>query len=588
MKRLRSQEFFLLLAWCGLGLALRLLNLGGQPVWADEWTTFVFSLGHSFRDLPLNQLLTLEALLQPVRLDEATAWEGVQHLMNESTHPPLYFWLSHHWIQLWQQSGELISPWVGRSLSVLFSTLTILATYGLGLCCGAARRTAHVATALTAVSPFGIYLAQEARHYTLAMLWGMAALGCFVRAWQSLSHPSLDRPIHWPLWIGVNALGFATHYVFALFLAAQGLAMAGSWLVELWYKLRAGMSWPVAIAQLNTHPWRQVAIAALGSALGILPWAWFLGRASGNDLTAWIEQDLSGWGLLAPLGRLLSWLISMVMVLPVEQVPVGVAIASGLGLVVMLVWLLPQLLRGGRQVLQAPVQTAADRAERVSFQALMVLFGAQVAVVLGLTYGLNRDLTLSPRYGFALLPEVLLAIAIALGALWPRSRRLAIVLVLLGCLGSGTVAFGLAYQKADRPDQLVAQIQDFYQSWRTQAGDVWPGDPLAQQRPRSLVMAIIQKTHSETGKLLGVAQEWHERSESGLQTPGFVLLRRNPDTYAATRGIRDATATVARPFDLWLINFSASGNFRDLGCTLEPDVVKLRSPGYSARRFVCN
>ena len=100
------------------------------------------------------------------------------------------------------------------------------------------------------------------------------------------------------------------------------------------------------------------------------------------------------------------------------------------------------------------------------------------------------------------------------------------------------------------------------------------------------MISIIHKTHSEAGKLLGVAQEWEKQAPEGLATPDFILLKRNPYTRSATRGIRDATGTVARPFDLWIINFSASANFRALGCSLER-VVKLKVPGYSARRFVC-
>ncbi len=601
MKAWRSLLFCTL-----LGLFLRLLNLGGKPLWADEWTTVVFSLGHSFRDLPLNQLLTREELLRPLRLDEATALDGVRYLMNESTHPPLYFWLSHYWIQMWQQPGQVVSSWVGRSLSALFGTLTIPATYLLGHGCGATERTKRFATALMAVSPFGIYLAQEARHYTLAMLWSMVSLACFVRAWRSLpmlspisptastppSPLSNPAPIPWHTvlgWTGINALGFATHYVFALFLAAQGLAMGGRWCYQLLCQLKRSKP-----SFLLSDAWQRVAIAALGSALGMLPWVGFLGRASDSDLTTWIESDLSGWALLSPLGRLFTWLLSMTMALPVEQVPGGVAIASVLVLLGMLIWLVPSLIRGGIRVLIRGGWCCAQGV--VLFQPLLVLFSAQLIVVLVLTYAFQRDLTLSSRYLFTLLPQVVLGVAIALNAAGLRlaspsckaSRQQAIALLLVGCLGSVSVAFGWVYQKPDRPDLLVTQVQNYYQTWQTTAADVWPGDPLAQDQPRSLVMAIIQKTHSETGKLFGVAQEWHKRSGSGLQTPSFVLLRRNPDTYAATRGIRDATATVARPFDLWLINFSASGNFRDLGCTPEADAVKLRSPGYSARRFVCN
>ena len=579
--RVMGRPWVWLLLCLVVGLALRLLNLSGKPVWADEWTTFVFSLGHSFRDLPLSQRLSLGEFLQVVRLDGATAGDGVRHLMAESTHPPLYFWLSHYWIQLWQQPGALVSPWVGRSLSVVFGACTIPAVYAMARWVGTSRATAQLAAALMAVSPYGVYLAQDARHYTLAMLWGIVSLGCFVRAWQAVSEDEERLP--WRTvggWIGINALGFATHYVFALFLAAQGLALGTRWVRLLMQKGWCG-------ASIRARAWGRVAAAAAGSALGMLPWAWFLGRASGDEITAWIEQELSGFAVLEPMGRLLTWLLSMVMLLPIEQVPIGVAIASGILLLGALGWLLPQLVRGGRRlwreqaVGRVPVGT-----EGLVLRALGAIALAQVVVLLVLAYGFQRDLTLSPRYVFALLPEVVLAVAMAIHALGAKGRRVAIVLLLLGCLGSGTVATGFAYQKADRPDLIVQKIEHYYRDWQAKAGEVWPGDPLSVEAPRPLVISIIHKTHSEAGKLLGVAQEWEKQGPEGLATPDFMLLRRNPYTRSATRGIRDGTAAVARPFDLWILNFSASANFRALGCSLER-VVKLKVPGYSARRFVC-
>ncbi len=38
----------------------------------------------------------------------------------------------------------------------------------------------QLAAAMMATSPFGICLAQEARHYTLAILWVITSIGCLV------------------------------------------------------------------------------------------------------------------------------------------------------------------------------------------------------------------------------------------------------------------------------------------------------------------------------------------------------------------------------------------------------------------------
>ncbi len=578
----------LLLICFVVGLGLRLLCLDAKPVWADEWTTFVFSLGHSFRGLPFNQLLSMDQLLAPVKLDTATLGEGIGHLMAESTHPPLYFALSSVWMQLWQRPGELVSPWVGRSLSALFGAIAIPLAYLLARRLGQPPRVAHLAAWLMAVSPFGIYLAQDARHYTLALLWAMVSLGCFVRAWEAVGQPSPPdkrrfTPLVW-LWIGVNGLGFATHYVFALLMAAQGLALGLRW---VWQGVGVGrvgkrgqdgspmlwnQAWNRAWNRICNRAWQRVAIAALGSLFSLLPWSGFLARSANSELTRWVNQKLSGLALLEPLGRLLSWLIAMVGAVPVEQVPLGLVIPGVLLLLGSLAWLLPQITQGLRQSLSASNPVT---------QALLAIGAAQLAILLGLAWFFHQDLTLSPRYAFPLLPITGLLLAIALHTLWPQSRRAIALLLLLGLCGSLSVSFDFAFQKPDRPDQVVQDIRDFYREWEAKTGEPWTSRPL--------VLAITHKTHSETSKMMGIAWEWQKPLSgigSGIQPPQFLLIQRNPYTFYATRGLREATADLPRPFELWLVNFSATPGFRLLDCTMEK-TVKYRAPGYHYKRHVC-
>lgn len=88
-----------------------------------------------------------------------------------------------------------------------------------------------------AVSPFGIYLAQEARHYTLAILLIIASLCCLVIATRII-HRSIPLPIWVSLvWVVVNSLGIAVHYFFALTLCAEALILSGFWLEDLRLKI---------------------------------------------------------------------------------------------------------------------------------------------------------------------------------------------------------------------------------------------------------------------------------------------------------------------------------------------------------------
>jgi len=60
-------HFLLLLVWLAIGTGLRFTHLTSKPPWTDEFATLVFSLGNSFRTVPLEQAITLNTLLMPLR-----------------------------------------------------------------------------------------------------------------------------------------------------------------------------------------------------------------------------------------------------------------------------------------------------------------------------------------------------------------------------------------------------------------------------------------------------------------------------------------------------------------------------------------
>lgn len=116
-----QKDFYLLGIWVGLGTLLRFWNLTLKSVWGDEWATLVFSLGHGFREIPLDQLIAADLLLTPLRYETGTNLAIVSEmLLSESNHPPLYYWLTHLWLDLWSTDGELISIFVGRSPAAFF------------------------------------------------------------------------------------------------------------------------------------------------------------------------------------------------------------------------------------------------------------------------------------------------------------------------------------------------------------------------------------------------------------------------------------------------------------------------------------
>ncbi|MFO8041108.1 MAG: glycosyltransferase, partial [Sodalinema sp.] len=63
--------------------------------------------GNSFLEVPLNEFISPQQLLEPLQRSSTAGLGDVwQHLMSESTHPPLYFLLNHLWLLL----GKPLQP----------------------------------------------------------------------------------------------------------------------------------------------------------------------------------------------------------------------------------------------------------------------------------------------------------------------------------------------------------------------------------------------------------------------------------------------------------------------------------------------
>ncbi|MBD2088551.1 glycosyltransferase family 39 protein [Microcoleus sp. FACHB-1515] len=519
-----------LLIWFAIALVLRFLNLSAKSPWNDELATLIFSLGNSLKPVPIDQIISLDTLLEPLKpRSNANFADVVRHLMSESTHPPIYFLLTHAWLKLFPAQDGLVSVWAARSLSALLGAIAVPAVYALGLLWN--RRTAIAAAALMAVSPYGVYLAQEARHYTLAILLMIASIGCLLIALQS---PNRSRRFSL-IWIAVNALGVAVHYFFTLVLAAEGIAV----LISAW-RCRQQASW------------QAIRISAIGTAIGVLVWLPVWLQVSENELTTWIYDPNFLEARFAPLGRLVIWVMTMLTILPVQDVPSSIAILSGAIMLLFLIWAIKIVWDG----LAQPQQNT---------NILLVLLGSIATLLLFITYGLQADLTIAARYQFIYFPTLLLLVAVAI-AQPPHFARTLIVFAIVGSLGSLTVAYNYGYQKPDRPDQLVPILE-------------------ASTQAPTIVIAMAHQTHEQTRELMGLALELH-RSHSPLQ-PNFLLAHFDPASPgAALASLEKAIAPLPRPLDLWLMNFRPAAAPAIKGCNWD---LNHRSPvnGYKHRLYRC-
>jgi uncharacterized membrane protein len=578
---------FMLLFWVVLGLILRLMYLADKTLWTDEFATIVFSLGHSFDSVPLDQVITSAQLLQPLRPDSVSGVrEVISHLMDESNHPPLYFVLTHFWLKLFPTSSGLVSVWGVRSLSALFGVAAIPATYLLGWVAFRSRLVAQISAALMAVSPFGLYLAQEARHYTLPVLWVIASLCCLTFAVRSVRDRTPLPLSVCIIWMIINALGLATHFFFAFTLAAEALAIALAGLAQSWRERGIWYS--------SAHWWR-IWMVAGGAAVSGLVWLPFLKDVQDSELTRWIFRDWGlGWNWLIPIGQAIAGWITMLYLLPIQTSVPWINWISGSLLIGLMIWTIPKLYWG----LKAE---NLGREKRLAAWALECFIGSAVLLFLGVTYFFSADLTSAFRYNFVYFPAVIVLVGLGLSTGWDAASKIAkvsatdvpyemlgvlrtggrngVILVgLLSCLGALTVVSNLGYQKIHRPDVVAQAIQR--QSTQT--------SQTAQQA--TVLVAIAHRTHGQTGRMMGIAWDLQHSALSNLH-PLFLLAHHSEQPRSVTIALRKALNHLSDPLDLWLINFqdvptqSLDNLLQQNNCTAQAKTQAV--DGYRYRLYQC-
>lgn len=163
---------------------LRLHGLGRRPVWTDEGSTWTAA-----------------------RLDVT---ELLHRCVHRDASPPLYYLLTS-WVIKTFGDGEVQLRLVTALASIVLVWLTYrLARLGLG------RGPATFAAFLTAVSPFQVQYAQEARTYTLVAMFLVGSTYVFARLQQR------PGPRRWLPLVLLTAGGLWTQSIAALGTAVQG------------------------------------------------------------------------------------------------------------------------------------------------------------------------------------------------------------------------------------------------------------------------------------------------------------------------------------------------------------------------------
>jgi uncharacterized membrane protein len=502
----------------------------------------------------------------------------IDGLLDEDNHPPFYFVLAHLWYRLFPQHGDYLSLAIGRSLPVIFGTLAV----PLGYSCAKwiwgkdQERLAQLTALVMAVSPYGIFISQEARHYTFAMLWGLISIACCLKAGQYLRNKQ-PLPIYLTiLWILVNGLGVSVHFFVVLLVIAEGLALL-FWLGR--WAQQGKIKFLFSLKSLSP-----VMVGAIATGLG---WIGIVSqRQFGRGMTAWITFNDMSWfdRIFGPPFQLIGAWITMFCLLPVESSQLFVMVLSGLAMLGYFIWLTPVVWRGIEQSLQG------EKAPSAVLLITTLIF--LIIIYLAITYIAGLDITRGARYSFNFWPLLMLIFGLSLAEnyeinsikqvnksikcsssnklnWWKISRQgiyLPIVILTVGIFSALTITYNLGYRKYYHPGQFLALLAE---------------NPVSETR-------WIVTTHQslvQVGELLGLAVEAQRHFPDLAPQLRFVFLpQQKLQDPAATAQLQTLLKESRQSVDLWLVNYFAPVDFPQ--CQLDttpPENIF----GYSYQRFTC-
>lgn len=148
-----------------LAVIFRFGHLDNKVFWHDEIYTELRISGYKDaepREARFGKIISKQEFLRFQGVSELKGIKDTLSSLSQDTQMPLYYILLKYWQDLWGNSIIAI-----RSLSALFSVLTLPALYLLARELFDSDFTAKITTSLMAVSPMFIRYAQEARAYSL-------------------------------------------------------------------------------------------------------------------------------------------------------------------------------------------------------------------------------------------------------------------------------------------------------------------------------------------------------------------------------------------------------------------------------------
>lgn len=376
-----------------IAIILRFCNLELKPLWMDEVITAIFSLGKNYNSIPLDIVFPVESLRDVFTYQTGVSCSQIaQNIATDSTHPPLFFCGMYGLLGWMKPLGD---DWVSklRSPSVWFGVSLVVTMYFLNRL-AFSRKAGLMGAAIVAVSPFAVYLSQEARHYTLPMLTISLSLLALIQIQRDIfTSPSQQIKIKvwvWLSWTIINIFGIYIHYFCIIAFIAQVATLV-----------------LLILRKVKILKIRKVLLTVILSnsvvLISLIPWFRVMQNHLNRSETNWLPTPQN----IEPLYQtLINWII-MVVILPVEKQPLPITIISGLLMLFFAGWLGYKVFRGIKLLLKEP-QTRLSTLTLLSFTTF-VLLG-----ILAISYIFGKDITVAPRYNFIYYPSFSALIAAGL------------------------------------------------------------------------------------------------------------------------------------------------------------------------------
>ncbi len=413
-----------------LGAVLRFWHLDLKPLWMDEVITAIFSLGKNYDDLPLDVLFPLQRVPEIFTYQSGVSCDQIaENLANQSTHPPLFFCVMYRWLGWMIPLG---SEWVVklRSLSALFGVGAIAAIYAVNRIAFTGA-SGIIAALMMAISPFAVYLSQEARHYTMPMFLISLALLGLMQIQQDIFEQQRLRLWVVILWSNVNIIGLYIHYFFILAFIAE--------IITLLFLISWGKTQILNKRQICLI----LIISATGVVISFLPWMRVILNHFQSAETNWLPATIH----IAPLYQtLINWML-MVIALPVENQPLLIKISSGFFMITFALWLGCQVYKGLKLLLL----------DNTSYLATLTLLSFTMIVLiqfLGIAYLSGKDITIIPRYSFVYYPSFCALLAASISKIHQQK----FIILFVGILSCVFVVSNLVFQKPFQPEQVAQNM----------------------------------------------------------------------------------------------------------------------------------